>query len=92
MKILVFGAGVLGSMYAAKLKEAGHDVKILARGGRLEQVRAHGLVLADAARRPLSVVPVEVVDRLEPEDSYDWILVLVRMNQLDIGPAGTGDQ
>ena len=31
MKILVYGAGNIGSLYAAKLKDAGHDVTILAR-------------------------------------------------------------
>jgi len=34
MKILVYGAGVQGSVFAALLHEAGHDVKILARGRR----------------------------------------------------------
>ncbi len=30
MKILVYGAGVLGSLYAARLRESGQDVSILA--------------------------------------------------------------
>ncbi|WP_241080673.1 ketopantoate reductase family protein [Natranaerofaba carboxydovora] len=34
MKVLFFGAGVLGSLYAAKMKEAGLDVTIVARGNR----------------------------------------------------------
>ena len=32
MKILVYGAGYIGSLYAAKLEESGNDVTILARG------------------------------------------------------------
>ncbi|MEV3950585.1 2-dehydropantoate 2-reductase N-terminal domain-containing protein [Streptomyces halstedii] len=32
MKLLVYGAGVLGSLFAARLHEAGHDVSLLARG------------------------------------------------------------
>ena len=39
MKILVYGAGTIGSLYAAKLKDAGHDVTILARGRRLHEIR-----------------------------------------------------
>lgn len=34
MRILVLGAGVIGSVYASKLLAAGHDVVLLARGRR----------------------------------------------------------
>ena len=37
------GAGVLGSLYAGCLAAAGHDVALLARDARLEQVRRDGL-------------------------------------------------
>jgi hypothetical protein len=47
MKILVFGAGVIGTLYAARLQEAGHRVTILARSSRLADIRRHGLVLED---------------------------------------------
>jgi 2-dehydropantoate 2-reductase len=36
MRILVFGAGVLGSYYATKLYQAGMDVTILARGENIK--------------------------------------------------------
>jgi 2-dehydropantoate 2-reductase len=45
MKILVYGAGVLGSLYAARLADSGNDVTILARGQRLIDIRANGIVL-----------------------------------------------
>ena len=32
MRILFFGAGVLGSLYAARLHEAGTEVILVARG------------------------------------------------------------
>ena len=32
MKILIYGAGVLGSLYAARLQAAEHTVALLARG------------------------------------------------------------
>lgn len=35
MRILVYGAGVIGSIFAEKLAVAGNDVTILARGKRL---------------------------------------------------------
>ncbi|NOQ84098.1 MAG: hypothetical protein GQ551_08820 [Myxococcales bacterium] len=34
MRILVYGAGNIGSLYAGLLSHAGHDVSILARGER----------------------------------------------------------
>lgn len=83
MKILFYGAGVLGSLYAARCKEAGHDVSILARGQRLADLRAHGIVLEDAATGIQTATPVRVVETLARDDAYDWIVVLMRRNQLD---------
>ena len=83
MKILFYGAGVLGSLYAARCKEAGHDVSILARGRRLADLREHGIVLEDAATGTRTVTAVRVVASLGPDDAYDWIVALVRKNQLE---------
>jgi 2-dehydropantoate 2-reductase len=44
----VYGAGVQGSLYAARLAETGHDVTLLARGARLEMLGARGVVLEGA--------------------------------------------
>ena len=32
MKILVYGAGVIGSIFAGKLAKTGYDITVLARG------------------------------------------------------------
>lgn len=48
MRILVFGAGVIGSVYAAHLLRAGHEVTLLARGQRLADLTASGLVVENA--------------------------------------------
>jgi len=39
MKYVFFGAGVLGSVYAAKLHETGADVTVVARSKRLEDIK-----------------------------------------------------
>ncbi len=83
MKILVFGAGVLGSIYAARLSQAGEDVTILARGERLAQIEQHGIVLARIPGNKLSVTRVKTCATLEPADAYDLIIVMVRRNQLE---------
>ncbi|MCK1802633.1 2-dehydropantoate 2-reductase [Brevibacterium sp. R8603A2] len=44
--ISVLGAGVVGSFYGALLARAGHDVRLVARGPRAEQLRER------AARAP----------------------------------------
>ena len=82
MKILVFGAGVLGSLYAARLRQSGQDVSILARGQRLKDIRKYGIVLEHALTRKKEVVPVPVVEHLGEDDAYDLIIVLVRKNQV----------
>ncbi len=83
MKILVFGAGVLGSLYAARLAKSGEDVTILARGERLEQIREHGIVLARLPNNKLSVYQVKTIEQLEPDDAFDLVIVMVRRDQLD---------
>lgn len=83
MKILFYGAGVLGSLYAARCREAGHDVSILARGRRLADLREHGIVLEESGAGVRTVTSVRIVETLAPDDVYDWIVVLVRKNQLD---------
>ena len=44
MRILIYGGGVIGSLYAVLLKEAGYDTTIYARGHRLEVLQNQGLL------------------------------------------------
>ncbi|MFF3489555.1 ketopantoate reductase family protein [Streptomyces sp. NPDC002701] len=81
MKLLVYGAGILGSLFAARLYEAGHDVALLARGERLAALRRHGVQLAEGDSPAVRRVPVPVVDR--PVGGYDLIAVFVRTHQVD---------
>ena len=39
MKILIYGAGVIGTLYAALLSEAKYNVTLYARGTRLESLK-----------------------------------------------------
>ena len=82
MRVLVYGAGVLGSLFAARLKGAGNDVAILARGRRLADIREHGIVLTDAITGATTVTRVEALADLRPDDAYDLVLVLVRESQV----------
>ena len=81
-KIIFFGAGVLGSLQAARLKQSGQDVTLLARNTRLKDIKEHGVVLEHALSGKKEVVTVSVVEHLHETDDYDLIVVLVRKNQV----------
>ncbi|WP_069627497.1 ketopantoate reductase family protein [Streptomyces niveus] len=81
MKLLVYGAGVLGSLFSARLHETGHDVSLLARGERLASLRRHGVQLAEAGSPDVRRVPVPVVEH--PAGGYDLTAVFVRTHQVD---------
>ena len=79
-KILVYGAGPLGSVFAARLQEGGNDVSLLARGQRLADLRQHGIVLQDVRSGQRTVTQVTVVEEVAPDDAYDLVLVIMRKN------------
>ncbi len=86
-KILVYGSGPLGSLFAARLQQGGNDVTILARGRRLAELREHGIVLVDVTTKEETVTRVEVAEALAPDDAYDLVLVIMRKNHaLDVLP------
>lgn len=81
MKILVFGAGPLGSLKAARLHEAGYDVHLLARGQRLADLKEHGIVIQEEGADGREVAHVTVVESFEPDDDYDLVLVVMGEHQ-----------
>ncbi len=93
MKILVYGAGPLGSLFAASLHQGGHEVSLLARGQRLADLREHGIVLVDTQTGQQTVARPRFVERLDPEDVYDHVLVIMRKNRaLEILPVLAANQ
>ena len=82
MKILVYGAGNIGSLFAALLKESGEDVSILARGKRLADIRAHGIQLENVMTKKQTTARVKAVERLDASDDYDLILVTLPKNHV----------
>ena len=83
MKILVYGAGVLGCNLARNLFRAGKDVTLLARGKWAEEIRRNGLQIKDKFSLRTSVSRIPVVTELKPEEIYDVIFVVLRYTQLD---------
>ena len=64
MRILIFGAGVIGSLYGALLAEAGYDVSVYARGRRLESLSRNGLLFKSGAT--IRKAPVKVLSDMLP--------------------------
>lgn len=87
MKILVYGAGPLGSLFASKLHQSGHEVALLARGQRLSDLIEHGIELIDTQTGQKTVTHPQIVERLDSQDTYDLVLVIMRKNRaLEILP------
>ncbi len=82
MRILVYGAGVQGSLYAARLAEAGYDVTLLARTNRLAELRANAIMLEDIQTGLTSTTVVPIVEQLNPDDEFNFVLVPVRREQI----------
>jgi len=82
MKVLVYGAGVIGTLYGGKLAHAGNRVTVVARGRRLVDIRQHGLVLEDIVDRRHWTTRVEAAEHLDPEVEQDLALITVRRDQL----------
>ena len=80
MRILIYGAGVIGSLYAVLFAETGYDTSIYARGKRLEFLKKNGLLY----KKNQSIMRAEatILGELSDNDAYDFILLTVRENQL----------
>jgi len=83
MRIAVIGAGVLGSLYAARLAAAGHVVTLVARGDRLTQLSRGPILILNEDNDARAAATVEVVANLLPDADYDLALVVVRAEQID---------
>ena len=83
MKILVYGAGVLGCNLARNLLRAGKDVTLLARGNWAAEIKQNGLRIKDKFSLCTSVSRIPVVTELAPDAKYDVIFVVLRYTQLD---------
>ncbi|MCM3697956.1 ketopantoate reductase family protein [Paenibacillus macerans] len=78
MRVLVYGAGVLGSYLAHVLVRGGNQVTVLARGKRAEELERDGLVIRHYFQRKTTVDQVRVIRTLEAGDIYDLIFVVMK--------------
>ena len=82
MKTLIIGAGPLGSLYAYLLHKAGKDVTLMDRGKHFQYLQINGLILQNEFTNESYVEKINVIDRLNREDEYDLVIVLMRKNSV----------
>ena len=83
LKILIYGAGVIGSVFAGKLALAGNDITVLARGKRFEELKNDGIVLVNPKTQKVEQATVNAIDNLMPNAQYDYIIVAMQRTQVD---------
>jgi len=81
MRVLIIGAGVIGTVYGAHLGAAGHTVSVLSHPPRTADVAARGLAARDVLTRSRAETGVHVVPDAAA-GSFDLVLVAVRSDQL----------
>jgi len=87
MRILMFGAGVIGTLYGYILAQAGNEVTHYVRRGKkasLENgVRIHLLDgRSKKPKRKTILYDLKAVEAIHPSDQYDLVIVSVRHYQL----------
>lgn len=80
MKLLIYGAGVIGCLYAAAFSKAGYDTSVYARGNKLEVLKRRGLQYEKNGKTYKA--DVKVIGTLQNGDIYDFIFLTVRENQV----------
>jgi 2-dehydropantoate 2-reductase len=80
MRVLIIGAGVIGTVYGTQLGAAGHAVSVLSHPPRTDDVATRGLAARDVLIGSRAETRVHVVP--DAAGSYDLVLVAVRSDQL----------
>lgn len=82
LRIVVIGAGQIGSTFASRLaRNGGHEVTVVARPGspRLAQLQRDGAIVdVDGTR-----AEVRVLDELDEDTPYDLVIVTLLAHQVD---------
>lgn len=80
-RIIIVGAGAIGSFFGARLHEDGHDVTLIARGERLERLRADGVAISEAGG--LRQVRVPARSNCDPQTLPDHVVLATKTFQLE---------
>ncbi|MCB1740446.1 MAG: NAD(P)-binding domain-containing protein, partial [Gammaproteobacteria bacterium] len=76
MKICIYGAGAVGSHFAARLANAEHEVSVVARGPHLEAIQRNGITLRSGDQTIQA--RVTATDRPTQLGTQDLVIVTVK--------------
>ena len=79
MRIVIFGAGAVGSLFGARLAREGTDVLLVGRSAPMAAIRDHGLTVEGV--QP-GTFHLNAVDRLPPGANADGVLLTVKAYDL----------
>lgn len=82
MRILIYGAGVIGTLYGVLFSKAGFDTYIYARGKRLRAFQEKGVLFCNRESVVEKISQIKIIDELKDDDIFDFIFLCVRENQL----------
>jgi len=78
MKTLIYGAGPIGRWLALRLQQAGKDVTLFARNETYRSIEERGIEIVDGLTGERLAARPKLVDRLDPEDHYDLVVVAMQ--------------
>lgn len=82
MKILVYGAGVIGGQMVHTLCACGHDVTVIARGAWAETLRENGLRIYHYVQRTDTVDYPRILEQYDGAE-YDVALAVMQYRQME---------
>ena len=83
MRMLVIGAGAIGSVVGGLLAEAGHDITLLGRAWHLDAIRRQGLRISGLWGEHLirRLATATHPDQIPRPRAFDWVLLCVKAHQ-----------
>ena len=82
MRVLIVGAGAIGSVLGGFLAKAGHDVTLLGRAWHLETVKRQGLRITGLwGEHTVRMAAVTSREELRGAAPFDWVFVCVKAHQ-----------
>ena len=86
VRIVVFGAGVIGRIYAARFSLAGHVVTVVARGKTAQELAAGKLATA-LSGQPVRRASVSIVTDVRDAGMADLGFIAIRRDQIEAASA-----
>jgi 2-dehydropantoate 2-reductase len=83
VRVVVFGAGAVGSRFAAALARSGHTVTVVGRAAHVAAIAAHGLVVGDDTEPPVAISAATELPLGRPTD-----VVLLTVKSYDVERGG----